>query len=101
MDVPVALQVNQGGTWLLTIWRSVINTCVLVAWSLFSSASLSGELLELSVAEADGEYKLRMVSVLDAPADHVYRVITDYTHAYRINPSLTELEFRANLPRSS
>lgn len=92
MDMPVALPVNQGGTWLLTIWRSVINTCVLVAWSLFSSASLSGELLELSVAEADGKYKLRMVSVLDAPADYVYRVITDYRHAYRINPSLTEVK---------
>ena len=33
-----------------------------------------------------------MVSVLDAPLDYVYDVITDYKHAYRINPTITEVE---------
>jgi hypothetical protein len=80
------------GEWFLIIWRSVINTCVLVAWSLCSTASLSDEILELSVTERDGESNLRMISVLDAPADYVYQVITDYKHAYRINPTITEVE---------
>lgn len=84
--------IGKQGVWLLIICGPVVNICVLVAWSLFSSASLSAELLELSVAEADGEYKLRMVSVLDAPAVYVYRVITDYAHAYQISPSVTEVK---------
>jgi len=33
-----------------------------------------------------------VVSVLDAPVDYVYDVITDYKHAYRINPAITEVE---------
>ena len=80
------------GGWLFIICRSVINTCVLVAWSLYSSVSLSDEILELSVTETYGKYKLRIISVLDAPADHVYEVITDYKNAYRINPTITEVE---------
>jgi hypothetical protein len=58
----------------------------------FTSLSIAGEIEELSVVEKDGEYRLRIIEVLDAPADYVYNVITDYTHAYRINPAITEVE---------
>jgi hypothetical protein len=57
-----------------------------------STVATAGELEELSVTEVDGEYTLRIVSVLDVPADYVYEVITDYRHAYRINPAITEVE---------
>ena len=40
----------------------------------------------------DGEYSLRVAVVLNAPADYVYKVITDYKHAYRINPAITNVE---------
>jgi len=80
------------GERLLTMWKPLINTCVLVAWVLFGSASVSGEILELSVTERDGELKVRMISVLDAPAEYVYRVLTDYKHGNRIHPSITEVE---------
>lgn len=80
------------GEWRLTIWKPLINACVLVAWVLFGSASVSGEILELSVTEGDGELKVRMISVLDAPAEYVYRVVTDYKHGNRIHPSITGVE---------
>jgi hypothetical protein len=50
------------------------------------------ELEELSVTEVDGEFRLRIVSMVDAHVDYVYNVITDYKHAYRINPSITKAE---------
>jgi len=69
-----------------------LTLCTLCALLLFSSICTAGELEELSVAESGGEYKLRIVSVLDAPVDYVYNVITDYKHAYRINPHISEIE---------
>jgi len=87
----MALLLSQAGEWLLAIC-AVIRACTLYALLLFSSICTAGELEELSVTEAGGEYRLRIVSVLDAPMDYVYNVITDYKHAYRINPSITEIE---------
>jgi hypothetical protein len=51
---------------------------------------IAGELEELSVTVENGDYGIQIVMVMDAPADYVYRVITDYEHAYRINHCLTE-----------
>jgi hypothetical protein len=53
--------------------------------------STADEIKELSVTKVDGVYSLRVVSVIDAPADYVYDVITDYKHAYQINPTITEV----------
>ena len=63
---------------------------------MFAAAVVAGEVLELSVTEVDNEYKLRLVAVLDAPADYVYRIITDYRHAYRINPAITSVDILAS-----
>jgi hypothetical protein len=57
-----------------------------------SDHPLTDEFEELSVTEAGGVYSLRVVAVFDAPADYVYNVITDYKHAYRINPTIIEVE---------
>ena len=48
--------------------------------------------LFVTVTEAGDAYRLRAVAVLDAPEDYVYRVITDYRHADRINPAITSIE---------
>lgn len=64
--------------------------CALVALLLFCIKAVSAEFDELTVGESDGEYRLKVASVLDAPAHYVYHVITDYKHAYRINPAITE-----------
>jgi len=46
----------------------------------------------VTVTEADDAYTLRAVAVLDAPLEYVFRVITDYRHADRINPAITSIE---------
>lgn len=76
----------------MTIWRPVTNTYFLLALIVLASASQAGQLLELSVTESDDEYKVHIVALLDAPQHYVYRVITDYRHAYRINPAITSAE---------
>ena len=72
--------------------NTVVRACALFALPLCTSISSAGEPVELSVIKTDGVYSLRVFSVLDAPADYVYNVITDYKHAYRINPTITEIE---------
>jgi hypothetical protein len=72
--------------------NTVVRACALFALPLCTSISSADELVELSVTKTDGVYSLRVFSVLDAPADYVYNVITDYKHAYRINPTITEIE---------
>ncbi len=72
--------------------NTAVSVCALFALPLCTSISSADELVELSVKKTDGAYSLRVVSVLDAPVDYVYDVITDYKHAYRINPAITEVE---------
>ena len=88
----MALRFSRKGDRLLIPRSPAIRACALVALYLFSSLSIAAEFEELSVSEANGEYRLRVVAVLDAPADYVHNVITDYKHAYRINPSITEVD---------
>lgn len=88
----MALLPSQVGERFLAVCASVIRVCALFALQLFSSISTAGEIEDLSVTEAGGEYRLRIVSVLDVPADYVYNVITDYKHIYRISPTITEVE---------
>lgn len=83
---------GQAGEWLLWIRAQMFGICALVSLLLFHPFCSAGELEELSIVKVDGEYRIRIVSVLDAPADYVYYVITDYRHAYRINSSITEVE---------
>lgn len=54
-------------------------------------ATAAAQILEQAVVERNNEYRLRVVALLDASKDNVYRVITDYQHAYRINPAITHI----------
>lgn len=76
-------------------------TSALTTLLLFTSLSSAGELAELSVTEEDGEYRLRIVMIMEASADYVYRVITDYKHLYRLIPSITEIEILPSLNKES
>jgi hypothetical protein len=71
---------------------SVIRVWCLILLILCSPTSTADEIEVLSVKDADGEYSLHIADVLDAPVDYVYKVITDYTHAYRINPTITDVQ---------
>jgi hypothetical protein len=83
---------SQAGDWFSGLRKPKTLICALTTLLLFASLSTADVIEELYVTEADGEYSLRVVSVIDAPADYVYKVITDYKHAYRINPTITEVE---------
>jgi hypothetical protein len=88
----MVLSVGQVSVWLIAIFLAAMKLYALFALVLVSRFSMAGELEALSVTESEGEYRLQIVSVLYAPADYVYRVITDYLHAYRLNPTITEVE---------
>jgi hypothetical protein len=80
------------GEWFPALSTSAIKVCCLFTLILCSQTSSADELEGLTVTAADGEYSLRVAVVLNAPADYVYKVITDYKHAYRINPAITNVE---------
>lgn len=84
------LLLNHAVRWPPILGTTAISAMSVVALLLFSSISTAVEFERLSVTEVDGEYRLRTVSVLDAPARYVYIVITDYKNMYRINPSIVE-----------
>jgi hypothetical protein len=88
----VASQLDQMAHWFVAPCKAALRLCLPAAAVVFSAVSVSSELLELSVTEAEDEYRLRIVAILDAPEDYVYQVITDYRHAYRINPAITSIE---------
>ena len=98
MRLSVAFQISQAKWWLLPISRSVVRVCATVALFLFSFIyliSATGEVLETSVTKEDGEYVVLIVAVIDAPEDYVYRVVTDYQHVYRINPTITRVDVQS------
>ena len=48
------------------------------------------DISELQVYETGGIYSIELAAVIDAPAEYVHRVLTDYVHMYRIHPSITQ-----------
>jgi len=56
-------------------------------------------LSDIEISENAGNYKVRMVMLIHAPARYVSSVLTDYKYIYRLNPSITESEILPS-PRS-
>lgn len=83
---------GQAKQWFAARCLSLIRLCWLITLILCIPTSTAGEPEELSVTDADGEYSLRIAEVLNVRADYVRRVITDYSHAYRIDPTITKVE---------
>lgn len=73
-----------------SLYRGMLYSLVLSAC--LTASSIAGQVESYSVTEKDGEYEAHVAMVLDAPAEYVYGVITDYRHIYRINPSIIESE---------
>ncbi|MCG6936921.1 MAG: hypothetical protein LJE83_01945 [Gammaproteobacteria bacterium] len=66
--------------------------CGLMFFALMLAVSSvhAGDIAELQVTENQGIYSMKMVMLVDAPARYVRDVLTDYTHIYRLNPTITE-----------
>ena len=88
----MALFQRYTGEWFPALNTAVIRVCCLLTLILCSSDMVADELEDLSVTAADGEYSLQAAVVLNAPVDYVYKIITDYKNAYRINPAITSVE---------
>jgi hypothetical protein len=73
----MASPIREVGKSMLGRYTSDIGICAPVALLLLSSISTTSDLEELSVVEADGKYRICIVSVLDAPTHSVQNVITD------------------------
>ena len=63
--------------------------CLLLALCLLVPAA-AGSLSHIEISENSGNYRIRMVMLIHAPARFVNRVLTDYKHIYRLNPAITE-----------
>ena len=48
------------------------------------------EIRKLEVSEDAGVYQIEVAAVIDAPAEYVYRVLTDYVHLHRLHPSIIQ-----------
>lgn len=60
---------------------------------MFASSALQAEdLVDVEVLENSGAYQIKVVAILKAPASYVRGVLTDYSHIYRLNPSIIESE---------
>ncbi len=92
MDITIIIQRILAERLLLPAWKAVVRASIALAMLLFCTVSAAGEILELSVSEAHGEYKVRLVALLDAPEQYIYDVITDYAHAYLINPGISSVD---------
>jgi hypothetical protein len=46
----------------------------------------------VEISELSGNYRVRMVMLIHAPAQYVNSVLTDYKHIYRLNPAIIESE---------
>lgn len=54
--------------------------------------SIAHELNHAEVTEDNGIFQFQFTTIIDAPAEYVRQVLTDYTHIYRLNPSIIESE---------
>ena len=52
----------------------------------------ASSLSHIEISENSGNYRVRMVMLIHAPAIYVNSVLTDYKHIYRLNPTITESE---------
>lgn len=69
-------------------FRIGVLTCTVCAFLV--GTSVAGQLESFSIVVENGAYITSIVALLDAPAEYVYSVITDYKHIYRINSSIIE-----------
>lgn len=85
--------------------RIVLITRLLLATLVFTlvygTQVLANELAEVEVTEDEGVYYIKASAVLNAPADYVRNVLTDYAHIYRLNPSIIESEVLASSDKNS
>ncbi len=71
--------------------KSVLLVCI--AATLFQPLSvLAYELNNSVVTEENGIFHIKISAIINAPDKHVRQALSDYTHIYRLSPSIIESE---------
>ena len=69
----------------------LVAAALLLAVSLINPI-MADEITRFDVTENGGVYSIKATVLINAPADYVRGVLTDYVHIYRLNPSIVESE---------
>jgi hypothetical protein len=72
-----------------TGWKAP-RVCALIVLWLAALQADAVDIRELEVSEDGGVYQINLATVIDAPAEYVYRVLTDYVHLHRLHPSIIQ-----------
>jgi hypothetical protein len=75
---------------LRTARRTAVFVFAMTSVGLHPPLSVAAEVVHLAVNDKQGVYQLALEAILNAPADDVHYIITDYAHIYRIDPSIVE-----------
>ena len=79
----------------ITGWK-VPRACAFIVLCLAALQADAFDIRELQVSESSGVYHIKLATVIDAPGEYVYRVLTDYVHIYRLHPSITQSDILAS-----
>ena len=72
--------------------RHVVIPCACLLLCLLVPPARAAELGELQVSESEGFYRIELAMQMQAPAQYVRRVLTDYEHIYRLDPAIVDSE---------
>ena len=85
-------------SWMYRLFfqRVIYMVPVLCLIFISSTAVLANDIAEFEVTEEEGVFYINASVVVNAPAEYVRAVLTDYVHIYRLNPSIVESEILAS-----
>ena len=72
--------------------ESTLKPLALILIVLFPLNALAYEFSDTKITEDDGVFQIRISAIIAAPAEYVRNVLTDYSHLYRLSPSIIENE---------
>jgi len=76
----------QGPSW----WKSPRVYALLIVVCLAALQVNAVDNTELEVSENGGVYHIKLATIINAPAEYVYRVLTDYVHLHRLHPAFIQ-----------
>ena len=72
--------------------RLIVITCTCLLLCLHVPLARAAELAEIQVSDQEGLYSINLTMQMQAPAQYVRRVLTDYEHIYRLDPAIVDSE---------
>jgi hypothetical protein len=79
------------------VGHAALCLAVFIAFSFgYGSVLAKDESHEIEVSEHGGVYRINATVLVDAPAEYVREVLSDFRHIYRLNPSIIESEVLAS-----